>query len=257
MRFKWYGTATILLESGGTRLLFDPYGKPLAQTLPVPLEEARTAAAIFITHPHLDHFCDVDAFSEGRRPVYVSEKGIGLARRNGLDCAPMRPVQAGDEVRVGPFTVRAYPARHCAFDAATVLRVLFSPRTWLRFRDGISLLKGARRFRVGRDDVLAFEIFDGEKRVLLFGSAGMCAGAAYPCGTDLLIFPYQGRARMDRELVPFLHALAPGAVAIDHFDDAFPPVTRRVDTRRFLPTVKEHLPAAAAFIPEEGKWYAV
>ena len=62
MRLKWYGTATILLESGNTRLLFDPYCKPLARGAPVPLAEARTADAVFITHPHLDHFRDIDAF---------------------------------------------------------------------------------------------------------------------------------------------------------------------------------------------------
>lgn len=257
MRFKWYGTATVLLESGGTRLLFDPYCKPLAHTPPVPLAEARTAQAIFITHPHLDHFSDVDAFSEGVRPVYVSATGISLARRNGLNAAPMRAIAAGEEVRVGSFTVRAFPARHCAFDAATVLRVLFSPRTWLRFCDSVALLKGAKRFRIDRDDVLAFEASDGQRRVLLFGSAGMRAGTEYPRGADLLVFPYQGRARMDRELIPFLLALAPKAVTVDHFDDAFPPVTCRVNTRRFVPTVQQYLPSAAAFVPEEGAWYNV
>lgn len=257
MRFKWYGTATVLLESGGTRLLFDPYCKPLAPAHPVPLAEARTAQAIFITHPHLDHFSDIDAFSEGVRSVYVSETGISLARKNGLNAAPMRRIEAGEEVRVGALSVRAYPARHCAFDAATVLRVLFSPRTWLRFGDSVSLLRGAKRFRIGRDDVLAFEVTDGQKRVLLFGSAAMRPGVEYPRGADLLVFPYQGRARMDRELRPFLRALAPAAVTIDHFDDAFPPITCRVDTRRFLPTVQRDLPGAAAFIPEEGAWYDV
>lgn len=29
MRFKWYGTATLLFESGKTRLLIDPYDPPL------------------------------------------------------------------------------------------------------------------------------------------------------------------------------------------------------------------------------------
>ena len=87
MRFKWYGTATLLLESGNTRLLIDPYLKEYSPVAPVPLAEARTADAIFITHPHLDHFQDVDAFSEGVRPVYVSATGISHAKKNGLNAA--------------------------------------------------------------------------------------------------------------------------------------------------------------------------
>ena len=86
MRFKWYGTATLLIESGDTRLLVDPYAKRYARRAPVPMDEARTADAIFVTHPHLDHFADVDAFSEGTRPVYVSATGISHAKKNGLDC---------------------------------------------------------------------------------------------------------------------------------------------------------------------------
>lgn len=99
MRFKWYGTATLLLESGNTRLLIDPYLKEYSPVAPVPLAEARTADAIFITHPHLDHFQDVDAFSEGVRPVYVSATGISHAKKNGLNGACMRLIKARGQNR--------------------------------------------------------------------------------------------------------------------------------------------------------------
>lgn len=257
MRFKWYGTATLLLQSGNTRLLIDPYLKEYSCVVPVPLAEARTADAIFITHPHLDHFPDVDAFSEGMRPVYVSATGISHAKKNGLNAACMCLIKAGDEVRVGPFTVRVFPARHCVFDAATILRVVFSLRTWLHARDCISLLKGAKRYRIKKNDVLAFEISDGERKVMVFGSAGMDGRVSYPQGVDLLFFPYQGRVRMDREMLPFLDAVKPKAVTIDHFDDAFPPITHRINAERFVPAVKKRLPEASAFVPEENVWYDV
>ena len=257
MKLKWYGTASILLESGETRLLFDPYLHTFAQSAPVPLAEARTANAIFITHPHLDHFGDVDAFSEGRRPVYVHERGIRLARENGLQAACMRAVRADDEIIVGDFSVRAYPALHCRFDAATVLHTLYSPRTWRMLPNTLALLRGAKKFRIRRSDVLAFSVTAEGRTLLLFGSAGMAAGANYPQGADLLIFPYQGRARMDRALQPFLDALRPKAVAIDHFDDAFPPISRQVDARRFIPTVQSRLPGARTLVPAQNIWYDV
>ena len=80
---------------------------------------------------------------------------------------------------------------------------------------------------------------------------------SYPQGADLLFFPYQGRARMDREMLPFLDAVRPKAVTIDHFDDAFPPITHRINAKHFVPTVKKRLPEASAFVPEENVWYDV
>ena len=257
MRFKWYGTATLLFESGGTRLLFDPYCKHFAHSAPVPLEEARTADAIFITHAHLDHFCDVDVFSEGVRPVYVSHTGMALARKNGLSAACMRPIAAGDAVQIGAFTVRAFSARHCKFDLLTVLRVLFSPRTWRHFYDAVCLLKRAKKFRIRRDDVLAFEISDNRNSALIFGSADLAPHTDYPKCADLLVFPYQGRTRPQKNLARILQVITPKRVAIDHFDDAFPPITYRVNTRRFVPTVKKYLPEAQTLEPQENVFYEI
>ena len=44
---------------------------------------------------------------------------------------------------------------------------------------------------------------------------------------------------------------------IDHFDDAFPPVGRRVDPKKFPQAVKERLPKAQALVPEMNVWYDV
>lgn len=257
MRFKWCGTATVLFESGESRLLVDPYLRKMSVPPALSQNEARSADAIFITHPHLDHFADIDAFSEGVTPVYVSKTGIALARKNGLAAQCMRPVAAGDTVQAGAFTVRAFAARHCRFDLLTVLRVLFSARTWRHFKDTIRLLRGAAAFRIRRKDVLAFEISDNNKRVLLFGSADFLRGECYPQESDLLLFPYQGRTRPERALARVLKATRPQAVAIDHFDDAFPPVTYRVDTARFLPTAGQQTPPPRAFEPAEGIWYEI
>ena len=256
MKYKWYGTASLLFESNKTRLLFDPYLKKFASAESVPVAEARSAQAIFITHPHFDHFCDIDAFSEGKRDVYVSPSGIKIAQKNKLDASCMHTLCAGDEVRVGAFIVRAYRSRHCVFDAATVARVVLSPRTWCRLPDVVRILREIKRYHIQREDVLAYHVSDGEKSVLLFGSAGMEPTERYP-QADLLIFPYQGRSRMDRELLPFLDATSPKAVTIDHFDDAFPPITHAEDTSRFVPTAKMRLPEASAYVPQENVWYQV
>ena len=258
MRIKWYGTATLLIESGDSRLLIDPYLKKFAKSAPpIPMDEARSANAIFITHPHLDHFSDIDAFTAGGgRPVYVSRNGIEHAMKNGLNTDCMVAVSTSELYKVGAFTVTTYQSRHCVYDAATILRIVFSPRSWFHLKDLNELLKGKKNFPI-ENDIYALEISDGEKTVMIFGSAGMDENIAYPQAADLLVFPYQGRADIHRSMDSFLSAMQPKKIMIDHFDDAFPPFTHRVNLKKFIPTVKKRLPNAEALIPVENEWYTV
>lgn len=258
MRVKWYGTASLLVEGGGTRILIDPYLRGFNRKLPsFPLEETKEADAILITHPHLDHFSDVGAFTEGVKQIYVSANGILCARENGIPDGKMTPLSANEKIRIGEITVRTFRSRHCKFDAATILRVAFSPRTYLHLGSCLRLLGMTRKYRITEKDIFALELSCEGKRVMILGSAGMEENVVYPEGADLLVFPYQGRAQMHRYMIPFLHVFRPKAVMIDHFDDAFPPLTRTTDTRKFEPTLKRVLPEARALVPEENVWYEV
>lgn len=258
MRIKWYGTASLLLESGQTRLLIDPYLKNLNPSLyRVPLDEAKTCRAIFVTHPHIDHFGDVDVFSEGTStPVFVSSNGIARAAAAGRDTSAMIDYEPNTEIMIGDFVIHTYKSRHCSFDTATVLRVFFAPRTWRRCRDCVSLLHSTRKYRLD-GDVYALHISDGEKSVMILGSAGMDPDVGYPQNADLLVFPYQGRSRMHKYMERFLETFRPKAVMADHFDDAFPPLTHTEDLKHFAPTVKKILPSAAAIVQREGEWYEI
>ncbi len=260
MRVKWYGTASLLIEAGGTRILVDPYLKKYNRKLPpLPIEEGAGADAAFITHPHLDHFADVGAFlARGLPKVFVCERGIAIARENGIPDGRMIPLAANEKVTVGEITVHTFQSRHCQFDAATVLSVALDPSTYLfHFRDGVELLKGTKKFRISEQDIFALEFSAEGKKIMVLGSAGVEEDTEYPDGADLLVFPFQGRARMHRYMIPFLKEFSPKAVMIDHFDDAFPPLTHRVNTKKFEATVNKYLPGAKAIVPMEGEWYEV
>lgn len=260
MNIKWYGTATLLLESGGSSILLDPYLKGYNKKLPpVPLEEARRADAIFITHPHLDHFQDVDAFTKngGVPRVFVPEAGLRIGKDMRLDTSCMVPIRAGETYAVGPFTVKTYESRHCVFDAETIIGIIFSPRTYLCADKSVMLLLDMKHFKCEPHEILAYEISDGEKRVFVLGSAALCEDVEYPAGCDLLVFPYQGKLRMHTYMESFLHRLQPKGVFCDHFDDAFPPFTKNVNTQDFAPTVEKCLPDARAIVPSEGVSYEV
>lgn len=255
MRIKWYGTASLLIESGNSRILIDPYLKEYNKKLP-PVPVDGNFDAIFITHPHFDHFCDIGAFLKSGRKIYVSENGIMHARENGIPTEDMLPISANREITVGDISVRTYQSRHCKFDFATVLSVALNPVTYFHARKAVKLLKLNKNYRIG-DDIYALEISSEGKNVIVLGSAGMADGVDYPQNADLMVFPYQGRSRMHRYLIPFLKVFRPKAVMIDHFDNAFPPLTHTVNTKKFIPTVKKILPSAKAFVPAEGEWYEV
>ncbi len=67
MKITWYGTASIILQSGQTTLAFDPYLKQLPKDYePKELFENRAKALsaqknVFITHGHFDHLSIVKA----------------------------------------------------------------------------------------------------------------------------------------------------------------------------------------------------
>lgn len=258
MKIKWYGTASLLIEGGNTRILIDPYLKKYNKKLPrVPVEEAASAQAAFITHPHLDHFPDIGAFLEAGLPaVYVSQNGIDRAARNGIPTEKMIPIAAGEEITVGEISVKIYQSRHCVFDAATVLGVIFHPMTYFRVNVSVALLKDIRKFKIG-DDIFALELTHGGKKIMVLGSAGMDQNTVYPTGADLLVFPYQGRSKMHKYMLPFLEAFRPKAVMADHFDNAFPPFTHTINMKKFVPAVQDKLPGCAAFVPKEGEWYEI
>lgn len=258
MRLKWYGTATLLVESGNTRILIDPYLKKLNPKLPrVPIAEAATAQAVVITHPHLDHFCDIGTFIRaGIKEVHVSQNGIDHARAAGISTETMIPFAAGDVLQIGSLTVRALQSRHCKFDLGTILGVALNPVTYFHFHDGVEILKQIKAFKIC-DDIYALDVSDGERHIMILGSAGMDRETEYPTGADLFVFPYQGRMRMHRYMTRFLERFQPKAVMLDHFDDAFPPISGTVSTKKFLPTLKKHLPEARGIVPREGEWYEV
>ena len=259
MRIRWYGTASLLVEGGNTRVLIDPYLRPFNKKLPpVPVEEATTADAVFITHPHLDHFSQVGVFTCGNvKNIYVSQSGIDIARKMGLYTPIMTPLGADQTVTVGDITVRTYRGRHCKFDGATVLGIAFGPRTYFHPIHALALLKGMKNYKITPDDVYVLELSCGGKRIVVLGSAGMDGDTVYPHGADLLVFPYQGRTRMHRYAIPFLQTFRPKAVMLDHFDNAFPPFTHKVNTKKFIPAVAEYFPQMGAFVPAEGEWYEI
>lgn len=260
MKIKWHGTASVTVKTENTTIVVDPYLHRLNPELPpVNAEEIKKSDAIFITHPHTDHFADISSFMGEGTPVYVSQNGINHARKAGISTDSMRPVRAGEKYTVGDITVHVYQSRHCKFDLPLILSIVFSPRTYKLAGNAFRLLADIRRFRIKED--IYFFLIEGEGRTLaLLGSAGLDKRTVYPVNADLLVFPYQGRSDMAKYSLPLLLRLRPARVLLDHYDDAFPPFTKTVksdDIDDIKNLAAREMPGVPVSPFVVGEWYDV
>lgn len=126
----------------------------------------------------------------------------------GFDLPRFYLIGPGEERRVCGFTVRAYAGCHCLFDRPIVRETLRRSLRPEHLREGISIEKLNRRFRIDLyRDVLAYEIERGGKRLFLLGSANCRKNVAYPKQIDLMVYPYQGRSDMLAYSLRFLKRL--------------------------------------------------
>ena len=82
---------------------------------------------------------------------------------------------------------------------------------------------------------------------------GLDPDTLYPEDIDLLVLPYQGTSLPVSTALSILERLHPRAVLLDHFDDAFPPITRTVDTRPLKKALEKKYPNIKVVKPIAGK----
>lgn len=256
MIITWRGTASVSLKTASCRLEFDPYGHPLNTALP-PLreEDADGADAVFITHPHPDHYADIRRFTRNST-LYVSKNGIDRLKRLGGEQPKTIPIAAGDVFSFGELSLRVYQSRHCRYDGGIIRSILFSANTYRKIGNVFRFFIDMLRFPI-KDDIYMFEVQAEGKRVCVMGSAGLDDETTYPIGADLLIFPFQGRSDMATYAMPILERLQPKRVLFDHIDDAFPPFTQTVDTTEIIRLLHEKMPSVIAEACVVGREYEV
>jgi L-ascorbate metabolism protein UlaG (beta-lactamase superfamily) len=111
MRITKLEHATLIVDEGGHKLVVDP------GSLTTPLVDVRGIDAVVITHEHADHWSpgqlqrildlnlDVRVFG----PAGVAQAAEGF---------PVETVSAGDEVTVGPFTLRFFGGQHAVIHSS-------------------------------------------------------------------------------------------------------------------------------------------
>lgn len=234
MQITWLGTASLMITSHNYKILFDPYLRTFNKRLSIfPLDTIKDVNAIFITHPHLDHFADVPTVMQHTVcPVYVNARGIALAKENKFDMSRIKLINVGDELRFGSLIIKAYKGKHVEYDKKCLQGVL--KRAFKgRVISGLKLQRQNKKFSIDRnEDILSFYLCDGDQTMLILGSANIPDGVDYP-PFEILIYPYQGKGDMLDYSLNLVKSLAPKVVIADHFDDAFPPLTTRMNVEEF------------------------
>lgn len=233
MKLRWFTTAAFTLTEGETTVVFDPFlGLPLKKRWPDLNGRAFSeVSAVFVTHGHVDHILEIPALLAGSQaPIYATETPCRTLLKHGISPDRLRKIRPGETVAAGPFTVKAFPGRHCRFDGPLIRQTI--PRLCRHPLRAARLLLYAAEYPE-KGETLFYQVSAGEKRIQVMGSLGLCPAVNYPTGADALILPYQGRSDLVTYGWPLVQRLQPKAVYLDHYDDSFPPLTADIDTKPF------------------------
>lgn len=139
------------------------------------------------------------------------------------------PFKPGDCFEVQGMRVRAYQSRHVKYDGAILRRTLLNARM-LRYAGNLpEVLYGFLKYPENGETV-GFLIEGDGRSLFAMGSLNLDDATEYPTGMDLLALPYQGTSDLLTPAMGIIDRLKPKAVLLDHFDDAFPPISNSVDT---------------------------
>ena len=251
MRVTWYGTATIGIDDGKNKILFDPFvrrNKKLKHSTPI--EDFAGFDAVFITHGHFDHLYDVPELARVDKsvPFYCTKTPAKTLMKKNVPKDRIGVIKPGDTVEIGGFKITAYQSKHIKFDAGYVLSVfgrcaVHFPMTLYLFINHICMPE--------HHEIVMYRIENGGKSILLSGSFGTVDGVEYPQDCDMFILANGGNLSIPKLTKPFIESTHPKRVFVDHFDDAFPPVTKRVCVEKFRDKMRQTHPEIEFIIPTE------
>jgi len=250
MKITWYGTASIVLESNSTRIVFDPFLRMNIRKEKIRIENFTGADAIFATHGHFDHIMHIPAImkKDERVQVYCTKTPAQTLSSKGVMREKINVISPGDTVTVGDIKITAKQGSHIKPDKA-YNRIMYARNTinWPMFLRLYYLY----RTMPENNEIVVYEIECEGRKITLLGSMGIANNETYSTNPDILIFPYAGNLSIAEEGKPVLEKIKPERILFDHFDNAFPPMTFTMDAVGYAEILKKTNPDIDCIIPEE------
>lgn len=239
IKFTWYGTASVLLDLDGEKILFDPFFRMNSKLEQPKLEEFCDVDYIFNTHPHFDHLCDLPKILKNTKAKFygtptaylrLETQGVDVEKKVEILC-PHEHIQTKNA------DIFIHRTRHVKNDVFLILRTAFRIIFKFKFKKALQILSAHHKFLMG-GDIVAYEVRAKDKTILIFGSAGFDENANLPENVDVLIWPFQGRSNISSYSQKIISRIKPKLVILDHFDNAFPPITNNIKTQKFVNKMK-------------------
>ncbi len=251
MELRWYGTASLAVTSGETKLLFDPFLPLRGSSVKTRRSDYDGYPDVLVTHGHLDHIGSLPELDVAGRTVWCTETPAETLRGKGVENVSV--IAPGQTLTFGEMSVTVYRGKHIRFDAPTVLKTLFNVRM-LKYAGNLPALLRENRICRENGETAAFLVRAEGRSLFVMGSLNLDCDEEYPTDADVLVLPYQGASRLCERSLAFIERLRPRAVFLDHFDDTFPPISGSIDTSDIEKALAGRLPVIR---PEYGRAYTV
>lgn len=254
MKITWYGTAAIRLEENGEVILIDPFSRINPKLERPSMDEFGDVDIILNTHPHFDHLYHAPSvLNRTNANIYGSKTMRDTLRNRGVNVEKkVKIVSDYDVIKTKETSIIVYPAKHCENDVLTRAKVLPRALSTFQLDRALTMEEVHKKFPMG-EHVFAYKIKAEEINVLVFGSSGMSENMSLLEPIDILIWPYQGREDMAEYSLEMIQKINPRTVILSHFDDAFPPITVAIDTKKFVDLLRKVRPDIKVIVPKYGK----
>lgn len=230
----WHGTASIEVVNPSGRILFDPFVPLKGSKVKVGIGEFDGFDDIFVTHGHFDHISDLPAIirrNPGTR-IYCTDTPYRTLTKRGVPAENLSLVAHGQTLNLKGFSIRLYHGRHAVLPRASLRRIAYALRSPCR-KNLIHFLWEHPRCPEN-DETVFYQIEAEGKRLSLMGSLNLRDDVDYPVRADLLVLAYNGWEDNLPPAVRAIERLSPKRVALDHYDDTFPPMTMPLDLAPIL-----------------------